>query len=52
MQPGLTTDQYVIVNKTAYLFRAPGGAAMCRLSRSTRDTGKDYIKRVIGLPGV
>lgn len=50
MQPGLVTDQYVLVNKTAYLFRAPERGDVV-VFHAPRDTGKDYIKRVIGLPG-
>ncbi len=50
MQPGLTTDQYVLVNKTAYLFRAPERGDVV-VFHAPRDPGKDYIKRVIGLPG-
>ncbi len=50
MQPNLTTDQYVLVNKTAYLFRPPERGDVV-VFHAPRDTGKDYIKRIIGLPG-
>ena len=38
MQPGLYSNEYVLVNKMAYLFHA-------------LDTTRDFIKRVIGIPG-
>ncbi len=50
MRPGLNTDQYVLVNKTSYLFHAPERGDVI-VFHAPRDTGKDYIKRVIGLPG-
>ncbi len=50
MQPELYTDQYVLVNKTAYLFRSPERGDVI-VFHAPRDTGKDYVKRVIGLPG-
>jgi signal peptidase I len=50
MQPGLTTQEYVMVNKTAYLFQSPERGDVI-VFHYPHDTTQDYIKRVIGLPG-
>ena len=50
MQPGLTTQEYVMVNKTAYLFQPPERGDVV-VFHYPIDTRQDYIKRVIGLPG-
>jgi signal peptidase I len=50
MQPGLQSDEYVLVNKTAYLFHIPDRGDII-VFHDPLDTSKDYIKRVIGLPG-
>ncbi|MFL5664432.1 MAG: signal peptidase I [Ktedonobacteraceae bacterium] len=50
MQPGLQSDQYVLVNKMAYLFHAPERGDVI-VFHFPLDTTKDFIKRVIGLPG-
>lgn len=50
MQPGLNNNQYVLVNKLAYLFHAPERGDVI-VFHFPRDTNKDLIKRVIGLPG-
>ncbi len=50
MQPGLVTDEYVIVNKVAYLFHAPERGDVI-VFHYPLDTNEDFIKRVIGLPG-
>jgi signal peptidase I len=50
MQPGLTANQYVMVNKTAYLFRAIERGDVVVL-HAPRNTNQDFIERVIGLPG-
>jgi signal peptidase I len=50
MQPGLTLNQYVMVNKTAYLFRGIERGDVV-VFHSPRNTNQDFIERVIGLPG-
>ncbi|HXL36171.1 MAG TPA: signal peptidase I [Ktedonobacteraceae bacterium] len=50
MQPGLTNNQYVLVNKLAYLFHAPERGDVI-VFHWPIDTNKDLIKRVIGVPG-
>jgi signal peptidase I len=50
MQPGLKNDEYVLVNKMAYLFHAPERGDVI-VFHYPLDTTKDFIKRVIGLPG-
>ena len=50
MQPGLQNDEYVVVNKLAYLFHAPERGDVI-VFHYPLDTSKDFIKRVIGLPG-
>ena len=50
MQPGLVTDEYVLVNKVAYLFHAPERGDVI-VFHYPLDTSVDFIKRVIGLPG-
>jgi signal peptidase I len=50
MQPGLTSDEYVLVNKAAYLFHQPERGDVI-VFHYPRDTRQDYIKRIIGLPG-
>ncbi len=50
MEPGLTSNHYVLVNKVAYLFRAPERGDVI-VFHYPLDTRTDYIKRVIGLPG-
>ncbi|MBO0778102.1 MAG: signal peptidase I [Ktedonobacteraceae bacterium] len=50
MQPGLTTDENVIVNKTAYLFQQPARGDVI-VFHFPCNPQVDYIKRVIGLPG-
>ena len=50
MQPGLQNNQYVLVNKLAYLFHAPERGDVIVFHWPV-DTNKDLIKRVIGLPG-
>jgi signal peptidase I len=50
MQPGLYSDEYVLVNKLAYLFHAPERGDVV-IFHYPLDTNRDFIKRVIGVPG-
>jgi len=50
MQPSLNNNQFVLVNKLAYLFHAPERGDVI-VFHFPNDTTKDLIKRVIGLPG-
>ena len=50
MQPGLQTNEYVFINKEAYLFHTPERGDVI-VFHFPRDTTQDFIKRVIGLPG-
>lgn len=50
MQPGLTPDEYVLVNKAIYLFHAPERGDVI-VFHYPLDTTRDFIKRIIGLPG-
>lgn len=50
MQTTLTSDNYVIVNKVSFLFHAPERGDVI-VFHYPLDTTRDFIKRVIGLPG-
>lgn len=50
MQPSLVNNQYVLVNKLAYLFHTPERGDVIVFHWPV-DTNKDLIKRVIGVPG-
>jgi signal peptidase I len=50
MQPGLNSNEYVLVNKLAFLFHGPERGDVI-VFHWPLDTNKDLIKRVIGLPG-
>jgi signal peptidase I len=50
MQPGLSVDSYVMINKQAYLFRPPQRGDIIVFHLPT-NTNVDYIRRIIGLPG-
>src|SRR5260221_7398912 len=50
MESNLNNNQFVLVNKLAYLFHAPERGDVI-VFHWPRDTTKDLIKRVIGLPG-
>ena len=50
MQPGLNDNEYVIVNKMAYLFHVPERGDVI-VFHYPLNTSEDFIKRIIGLPG-
>jgi signal peptidase I, bacterial type len=50
MDPGLQNGEFVMVNKTAYLFSPPERGDVI-VFHYPHNTQLDYIKRVIGLPG-
>jgi len=50
MLPGLTSDQYILINKIVYKLHPPRRGDVV-VFHSPREPGKDLIKRVIGLPG-
>ncbi len=50
MEPGLRTDEYVLVDKVTYLFHAPERGDII-VFHYPLDTTRDFIKRVIGVPG-
>lgn len=50
MNNGLVSDQYVLVNKVAYLFHDPERGDVI-VFHYPLDTSRDFIKRVIALPG-
>ncbi len=50
MQPSFTANQYVMVNKSAYLFRNIERGDVV-VFHNPQDTAQDFIERVIGLPG-
>jgi signal peptidase I len=50
MEPGLHTDEFVMVDKVTYLFHAPERGDII-VFHYPLDTSRDFIKRVIGVPG-
>ena len=50
MRPGLHDNEYVLVNKLAYLFHGPSRGDVI-VFHYPKDPTQDFIKRVIGLPG-
>jgi signal peptidase I len=50
MEPGLHTDEYVLVDKVTYLFHAPERGDVV-VFHYPLDTQRDFIKRIIGVPG-
>jgi signal peptidase I len=50
MEPGLHTDEFVLVDKVSYLFQSPQRGDVI-VFHYPLDTQRDFIKRIIGLPG-
>jgi signal peptidase I len=50
MEPTLRTNQYLLVNKLSYLVSEPQRGDIVVL-RFPQDPRRDFIKRIIGLPG-
>lgn len=50
MQPGLSTGEYVMVNKLSYMLHQPERGDVI-VFHWPKDVSQDFIKRVIGLPG-
>ena len=50
MEPNFQTDEYVLVNKVAYLIQQPQRGDVI-IFHYPLDIHKDFIKRLIGLPG-
>lgn len=50
MEPSIVTGERIIVNLLIYDFAIPQRGDVI-VFRNPRDTTKDYIKRVVGLPG-
>jgi signal peptidase I len=50
MEPGFHTNEYVLVDKVTYLFYTPDRGDII-VFHYPLDTSRDFIKRVIGLPG-
>ena len=50
MQPTFAGDQYILVSRMAYLAGQPGRGDVVVL-RHPGNTSREYIKRIIGLPG-
>lgn len=50
MEPNLHSSQYLIVNKLEYRFHSPARGDVI-VFRYPRDPSRDFIKRIIALPG-
>jgi signal peptidase I len=50
MEPGLHTDELVLVDKAAYLFQQPQRGDVI-VFHYPLDIHRDFIKRIIGIPG-
>lgn len=50
MEPNFHTDEYVLVNKVIYLFQQPKRGDVI-VFHYPFDIHKDFIKRIVGLPG-
>ena len=52
MEPNLHNDEYILVDKVDYMFHGPGrGDIVVFHADPAGSPDKDFIKRVIGLPG-
>lgn len=50
MEPSLHTGQYLFINKAEYFFHSPERGDVV-VFRYPQDPSRDFIKRVVGLPG-
>jgi signal peptidase I len=50
MEPNFHNDQFIVVNRTAYLLGAPARGDVI-VFHNPENPARDFIKRVIGLPG-
>ncbi len=50
MNPGLQSDEFVLVDKIAYLFQSPQRGDII-VFHDPLDIHRDFIKRIIGIPG-
>lgn len=50
MEPNFQNNEYVLVNKAAYLFQSPQRGDVI-IFHYPLDPSEDFIKRIIGLPG-
>ncbi|NDD26811.1 MAG: signal peptidase I [Proteobacteria bacterium] len=50
MEPGIMTGERIVVDLVTYSFRAPRRGDVV-VFRSPRNKSRDYIKRIVGLPG-
>ena len=50
MTPTLLNNEFILVNKADYFFHGPQRGDVI-VFRFPKDTSRDYVKRVIGLPG-
>ena len=51
MEPNIHSGQRLVVNKVVYRFYEPGRGDIIVFSNPYNPEGKDFIKRIIGLPG-
>jgi signal peptidase I len=54
MEPTIAVGDYIILSKRAYTSRAPGRGDVVVFKMpnpSSPDYGRDYVKRIVGLPG-
>lgn len=50
MDPNFQDEEYILTEKVSYRFRAPGRGDVI-VFKAPPDPERDYIKRIIGLPG-